>query len=312
MDINDLSMTVFTIFAQMSVGAFVVLGVVHLVARAKGRSPEEVDKLTDPALYAIGVTLVLGLLASMLHLGNVVNVFNVILNVGTSWLSREIAFGVAFAGLGFVFALAQWFKVGTPGARQILAGVTALVGLGLVFSMGMIYYTLETVPAWNTWVTPVQFFTTTFLLGSLAVGTALVSTVMWRRRRALQQGEQAITDPSALQMLTTTLKGVAVAAIALLGTHVVVTPMHLASLSGGGPSALQSAAVYSGAWLATWLTLVFLGAGLLGLLVYRFASMTREDPTRLATVATTAFVFVLAGEFVGRSLFYESVTLIGM
>ena len=312
MNLTDFSMIVFTVLAQMSVGAFVVLGVVHLVARARGRNAEEVDRLTDPALYAIGVTLVLGLLASVLHLGNPVNVFNVILNVGTSWLSNEIAFGLGFAALGFAFAAAQWFKVGSAGARQVLAGLTALVGLGLVFSMSMIYFTLDAVPAWNTWTTPVQFFITTFLLGSLAVGTALMSTVMWRRRRALAEGDEVASDPQTMELLTTSLKGIAIASVALLGTHVVVTPVHLAGLSSGEAAAVQSVAAYSAGWLAVWLSLVFIGAGLLAVFVYRFAATTREDPTRLAAVATIAFVFVLAGEFVGRSLFYESFALVGM
>lgn len=312
MNVTDFSMITFTVLAQMSVGAFVVLGVVHLTARARGRSAEEVDRLTDPVLYAIGVTLVLGLLASLLHLGNPANVFNVILNVGTSWLSNEIAFGIGFAALGFAFAASQWFKVGSANLRQALAGLTALVGLGLVFSMSMIYYTLAAVPAWNTWTTPVQFFTTTFLLGSLAVGTALMSTVMWRRRQALAHGEEVSSDPQEMQLLTTSLKGIAIASVALLGIHFVVTPLHLAGLSTGDATAAQSVAAYSSGWLAVWLSLVFIGAGLLAVFVYRFATLAREDPTRLAAVATIAFAFVLAGEFVGRSLFYESFTLVGM
>lgn len=76
---TDLSMVVFTVLAQMSVGAFVVLGVVQLLARVRGgRSAEEVDRLTDPALYAVGVTLVLGFIASAFHLGTPMNAVNVL------------------------------------------------------------------------------------------------------------------------------------------------------------------------------------------------------------------------------------------
>ena len=41
----------------------------------------------------------LGLLISMLHMNDVTNVFNVIRHWDSSWLSREILFGVAFAGI---------------------------------------------------------------------------------------------------------------------------------------------------------------------------------------------------------------------
>ena len=46
--------------------------------------------------------------------------------------------------------------------------VTALFGVGLVVSQVMIYYSLVTVPAWNSWATWVQFFGTALLLGALA------------------------------------------------------------------------------------------------------------------------------------------------
>ncbi|RYV49292.1 dimethyl sulfoxide reductase anchor subunit family protein, partial [Pengzhenrongella frigida] len=181
MNTHELPMIIFTVLGQMSVGAFVVLGIVQ-VAAARRYGAGAIDKVTDPALYAIGPALVLGLGASMLHMNDITNTLNVVRHLGTSPLSAEIVFGVAFAGLGFVFAAAQWFKWGTPRLRQVLAGLTALVGLGLVASMSMIYYTLVTVPAWHSWATPVQFFTTTFLLGTLAVGAALTGAVMWRRR----------------------------------------------------------------------------------------------------------------------------------
>ena len=61
MNVHELPMIVFTILAQMSVGAFVVLGAIQVTARVRGRvSGEQLDRLTDPALYAVGVTLVFG------------------------------------------------------------------------------------------------------------------------------------------------------------------------------------------------------------------------------------------------------------
>ena len=310
---TDLSMTVFSIFAQMSVGAFVVLGVVQVLARTRGgRSTEEIDRLTDPATYAVGVTLVLGLAASIFHLGTPMNAINVLRHLDASWLSREIAFGIGFAGLGFVFAAMQYFKWGSAQLRQALAGLTALVGVGLVVSMSMIYTSLAAVPAWSTWVTPVQFAITTLLLGSLAVGAAFMSTVMWRRRRMAQQGEEPATDERDLATITTSLKGIAVASIVLLGAAFVVIPVHLNALSQGGATTLASAEVFSGGMFVLRLALVFLGAGLLGLFVYRFAARTERNPQPLAIVATVAFGLVFVGEFIGRSMFYESMTRIGM
>ena len=66
MNTHELPMILFTVLSQMSVGAFVALGVVQILA--VGRYPRSViDRLADPALLAIGPTLVLGLIASMFH-----------------------------------------------------------------------------------------------------------------------------------------------------------------------------------------------------------------------------------------------------
>ena len=176
MNTHELPMILFTVLSQMSVGAFVALGVVQILA--VGRYPRSViDRLADPALLAIGPTLVLGLIASMFHMNDIANTFNVFRNIGTSWLSREIVFGVAFAALGFLFFIMQWRKIASPGIRQALAALTALVGLGLVWCQSMIYYSLVTVPAWHHWATPLRFFATTILLGSLAIGVAMAAAL---------------------------------------------------------------------------------------------------------------------------------------
>lgn len=309
MNISELPMIIFTVLAQMSVGAFVVLGVVQAVASHR-YGAAAVDKVTDPALYAIGPVLVFGLIASMFHMNDVTHTLNVVRHLGSSWLSAEIVFGVAFAGLGFAFAAAQRFAWGTTRLRQALAALTAIVGLVLVFSMSMIYYSLPTVPAWHTWATPAQFFTTTFLLGALAVGAALTGAVMWRQRHSTATAATA-TEASPDQLLTTCLKGIGIGAVVLLGVEFLIIPLHIATLSAGGGAATASAAVFTGAWFLARLVLVFLGAGLLAVFLYRYAS-TRTAPRILAIVATSAFVLVLAGELIGRSLFYESMKRIGM
>lgn len=310
MNVHELPMIVFTVLAQMCVGAFVVLGVVQVAAsRRYGR--DMVDKVTDPALYAIGPVLVLGLAASTFHMHDPFNVINVFRHVGSSWLSREIVTGMGFAGLGFAFALAQWFRWGSVRLRQGLAVATAVVGLGLVLSMSMIYYTLVTVPAWHTWATPAQFFVTTFLLGSLAVGTAFIGTIVWRQRLAARAGSAYVADEDTRRMLATALKGIGVAAVVLLGLEFVIIPLHIADLSAAGGAAAASAEAFSGAWFVARLVLVFLGAGVLALLLYRHAS-PRARVRSLAVLTTAAFALALAGEFVGRSLFYDSMTRIGM
>ncbi|MGL5247981.1 MAG: dimethyl sulfoxide reductase anchor subunit family protein, partial [Brooklawnia sp.] len=141
MNVAELPMILFTVIAQMCVGAFLVLGVVQTLGSLRF-SAKAIDQVADPALLAIGPAMVFGLAVSMFHMHDVTNTFNVIRHAGSSWLSREILFGTGFAALGFLFAVVQLLKWGRPRLRQALAVLTALVGVGLVYSMSMIYYSL--------------------------------------------------------------------------------------------------------------------------------------------------------------------------
>lgn len=303
MHVEELPLVLFTICAQMSVGAFVVLGMINVLGARHGR--ETVDRVTDPALYAIGPTLVFGLLASMLHLGNPVNALNSLRHLESSWLSREILFGVLFAGLGAAFAVSQWFKWFSPALRQALAVVTAVVGLALVWSMSQVYV-LVTVPAWDSWATPVRFFTTTFLLGSLAVGLALALDAAFRSRRSAY-------PPAAASLMASTVRWITIGAMAMVAVEFVVLPVYLgqmATAEGAAAAASTSTLSASGLVIARIL-LVVLGVALLGFYLFKLAR--KAPPVRaLVPVVAVAFVLVLAGETLGRTLFYASFERIGM
>ncbi len=294
MNTHDWSLVVFTILAQMAVGSFVVLSIARFLAVRKA-GQVEADRLTDRALLAIGPVLVLGLLASFFHLGNPLNAYNAIGNIGSSWLSREIFSGVAFAGLGAVFAFTQWRKIGSAGMRNVLAVITALVGLGLVYSMSQVYL-LRTVAVWDTVLTPVSFFATTILLGSLAIGAALVANYAY-----IQRKNPGCAEVQCL-LLRSTLRWIAIVSIVTLGVEFVVVPLYMAYLATTAGEMLVGT---FNTLLIVRLVLVFLGAGLFAAVVYRNAvSAGRERIMGYWTYG--AFVLVLIGEVIGRFLFYAT------
>ena len=305
--LDELPLVIFTIIAQMSVGSFVVLGLIHLFGARSGR--DVIDKVSDPALYAIGPILVLGLLASMMHLGTPIRAINALRHLDSSWLSREILFGLLFAAVGGAFAFSQWFKWLTPRLRQALAGLAALVGLALIWSMTMVYL-LPTVPAWDSWATPARFFATTFLLGSLAVGAALVVTADVRRRR-----RGSVADAVSERVIMSSLRGIAIGAIAMLGVEFVVLPLYLGKLATDGSAATTASAgtlvTTYGGYAVAQLVLVFLGVALLGVFLSRLAK--RFSTARMLAIApVAAFVLVSAGEIIGRMLFYASYARVGL
>ena len=307
MDTRELALIAFTILSQMSVGAFVVLGIVNLYAVRKA-GEAEADRMSDRALLAIGPVLVLGIIASFFHLGNPLNAPLAVLNFGSSWLSREIAFVVVFSILGAVFAFMQWRKLGTMQVRRSLAVVTAVIGLAQVVSMAMVYM-LPTQPYWNTLGTVVAVLSTAFLLGSLAVGVALVANYAYLRRKNPNCAE------TQCALLRDVVKGIALVSILLVGVELVASPLQLSLLAAtGNAAAIESAGLlYNeyGVIFALRLVLAVIGAGVFALFLFR--SATTEGRERLmGNLVYGAFALVLVAEVLGRYLFYAAHTKIGL
>jgi anaerobic dimethyl sulfoxide reductase subunit C (anchor subunit) len=307
MNTNELALVIFTVVMQMTVGAFCVLGVAHFFA-ARRHGAAEADRLSDRALLAIGPFVVFSLLVTLLHLGSPLKAYGAIMNVGSSWLSREILLSVLFCGGGAVFAFLQWRKLSTPTVRNALALVVAVVGLALVFSMAMVYH-LSNVPAWNSLATPASFFITTFLLGSLAIGAAFVANFWYIRRKKL--------DAQSVQynLLAGSLRWIALASLALLGLQFVVLPLYLTTLgtqdSTAAVTSVTLIAQQQGLIFGLRLALLFVGAGLLSAYVYTTASS--ESKLRVVgNVTYVAFALVLISELLGRYLFYASMVGVGL
>jgi len=298
MSIRDWALIVFTILAQTSVGALWVLLVTRYLAGRKYEM-EEVDRLTDRALMAIGPVIVLGGVASLFHLSRPFSAYLAVVNIGTSWLSRESFFGAAFAGLVIVFAILQWRKIGTISLRNVIAWLTALVGLGLIVSMSSVYM-LPTYPSWDSWVTPVTFFTSTLLMGTLAMGAALVANYVYMQRK-----EPDYADAQS-KLMRGTLRRIAVAAVVLLGVEFVVLPIYLALLAAGPRAALLSVQLMAGpfSWaLVLRVALASFGAVLAIMFMYQ-NTINPGQEKMLGKLTYAAFVLVLLAEVLGRFLFY--------
>ena len=295
----------FTILAQLSVGMFVVLGVVHFFA-IRNYNSEEAERLSDYALLAIGPGLVLGLLASLAHLGTPIMAFLAVTNLNTSWLSWEILLGVLFAILGGVFAFMQWRKIAPFAVRNVIAWLAAIDGLALVYVMSRIYRQ-PTIPSWNTVLTTISFYTTALLLGTMGVGAAFVGSYAYFKRKNPDCAEDLC------ELLERTIRGISVTAMLLLGVEFVVTPLYIAYLAYSNATSAAAVTItqtYDVIFIVR-LVLVFLGAGLLGVFLYR--NTLSIDRVRVMTYLTySAFILVLIAEVLGRFLFYASYVNIGV
>jgi anaerobic dimethyl sulfoxide reductase subunit C (anchor subunit) len=290
----------------MSVGTFVVLGIVNTLARRK-YGVKAADMLSDRALLAIGPVIILAFIASLFHLGSPFSAYRAVANLGTSWLSREILSGILFAITGGLFAVMQWRKIGSEMIRTVIAWVAAAIGLFFIFAMSNVYM-VETIPTWDTVFTPLSFFATTFLLGILAVAAAYVATYAYVARR------QPVDAEAEREYLRWTLQGLALVSILMLGVIFVLIPTNLAYQYTGplaGVSTMRDVIAEYGMVLLIRLILVFLGAGLLAVVLIR-NTLSAGRESALSTLAYSAFALVLISEILGRFLFYASYVRVGI
>ncbi len=122
---------------------------------------------------AVGLAVV-GLLSSTFHLGHPERAWRAFTQWRSSWLSREGVCAVVTLGLYGVYGLNWIFS------DERIAWLGYLVSFGsilTVFTTAMIYAQLRTVPAWNSWMTPVCY-----LLFSITCGVMLVAAFgEWNR-----------------------------------------------------------------------------------------------------------------------------------
>ena len=274
-----------------------------------------------------------GLVASMFHMNDVFNVLNVFRHFGTSWLSNEIVFGLTFAALGFLFAIMQWYKLGSHLLRQIIAGLAALAGIALIYSMAMIYMTLDSVPAWNSPVVMFHFFATALLLGSLAVGTAV--TINLHRHAARAEARPA-ADPegprggavatktrartevpraetNAFALTAVIVRTIAVCTV-ILGSAILVSYiLYIIELSGGNAASVEAAGAFASQTFVARLLLLITASILMALFAHKMAGDAAGlDTQNLAGLMFIALVLATIGELVGRAFHYDLLTKIGI
>jgi len=266
---KERSLVVFTLLAQLAVGVFWVSG---------GLDSWPGYKM---ALLAAPVLMALGMLASFFHLGSPLNAWRAFSNLRSSWLSREVLCSVLFAGASGLVAALEWFELAPAAVHNAIVWTTALLGLALISSMANAYRA-RTVPAWDTWATPISFFTTSLLLGGLAVGAMLAF------------------DPAApTELIRLALRRIAVGSIVLLGVQLIVVSLWLARLAGEPGAAARAAARVTQEHrliLRLRFALAILGMAAAGIGLFAWG----------ASATILAFVLVLASEVLGRVLFYEA------
>ena len=151
---------VLTLLTQLSLGT--VASAVLL--EAGGASVGGRAGLVGAALAA-WLSAAVALSAAVLHLGRPSRALKALRNLGTSWLSREVAAFSAFSLVSFAYA-ASWTAAGgwLPGLG--LGLLAAALGVAGVYASARLYLVAAR-PVWNSRRTPVGFFATAAATGPL-------------------------------------------------------------------------------------------------------------------------------------------------
>lgn len=273
----------FTLVSQLAIGSFIFLVLIRSMLAHK--DAPSAQRLTSFGFLAVGPLMALALIFSLFHLGTPMGAYRSILNLGSSWLSREILTAGAFFVLWFVTYKAYQKETAGNG----LGWMTSIVGLLVIFSMASIYGT-SVRPAWDNVNTYVAFFGTTLALGSLGAASLIVYGA---KGSALSQETLAV------------LKKVSLVGVVAVILPLIYLPFFISGLGSGVEASQASAQLLYGSYAFPLIiggVFSLLGAGLLFYGLGKTVS-TKSIPTNLVYLA---LVMVIAGEFIARYVFYAT------
>ncbi|ELU0012781.1 dimethyl sulfoxide reductase anchor subunit [Salmonella enterica] len=277
---HEWPLMIFTVFGQCVAGGFIVLA----LALMKGDLRAETQQRVIACMFGLWVLMGIGFIASMLHLGSPMRAFNSLNRVGASALSNEIASGSVFFAVGGIGWLLAVLKKLPPALRTLWLIITMVLGVVFVWMMVRVYNSIDTVPTWYSVWTPLGFFLTLFmggLLGYLLLRIAGVNG--WAMRL---------------------LPAVSVLALVVIAIMVAMQGAELATIHSSIQQA--SALVPDYGSLMAW-RMVLLAAALCCWIVPQLKGYQPAVP-----LLSVAFILMLAGELIGRGVFYGLHMTVGM
>ncbi|ENG0701672.1 dimethyl sulfoxide reductase anchor subunit [Salmonella enterica subsp. enterica serovar Bareilly] len=277
---HEWPLMIFTVFGQCVVGGFIVLA----LALMKGDLRAETQQRVIACMFGLWVLMGIGFIASMLHLGSPMRAFNSLNRVGASALSNEIASGSVFFAVGGIGWLLAVLKKLPPALRTLWLIITMVLGVVFVWMMVRVYNSIDTVPTWYSVWTPLGFFLTLFMGGPL-LGYLLLRI--------------AGVNGWAMRLLP----AVSVLALVVIAIMVAMQGAELATIHS---SIQQASALPDYGSLMAW-RMVLLAAALCCWIVPQLKGYQPAVP-----LLSVAFILMLAGELIGRGVFYGLHMTVGM
>lgn len=307
MNLREWALPFYTILVQLALGTLFALWLIRAFAASK-YAKEQIDHIIDNSVLVIFITIGAGMLGAHSHLSRPLQSFLAILNLRSSWLSREIVFNLLFFLSTGGLLLLQMTGKGTWRLKTAMGWLAILVGSANVYCMARIYL-LPTQAAWNTPITILSFFTTAFLLGVMALASLLIMDLRYSELRQLPKtGLQAVVIQKSLKWMA--------AAAGVLAVLIIVQQTYLlVSLSQSSQNTAQISVLLL-LQLYPVLFTMRMGTLILGVislaLVVAWQARNQTLVSKLLVPIYLTCLLVMVGEILGRFLFYATHVRLGI
>ena len=275
---HEWPLVLFTVLGQCVAGALIVSGYGWLTAK-----DERVKQRIVRSMFFLWLVMGIAFLASVMHLGSPLRAFNSLNRIGASALSNEIASGSLFFAVGGLWWLVAFLGKMPATLGKIWLLLSMLLGLVFVYAMTNVYQ-IDTVPTWYNGYTTLPFFMTMLLSGPLFA--------------ALLLGAAGVSCSPAR------FAGISVLALLVTVAVVVLQGLSLCEIHSSVQNA--GALVPDYASLQVWRILLLVA----GLGCWICPLVRRKEPS--VGGLALGLVSVLAGEIIGRGLFYGLHMTVGM
>ncbi|NLS56447.1 dimethyl sulfoxide reductase anchor subunit family protein [Hafnia alvei] len=277
---HEWPLMIFTVLGQCVVGGFIVLA----LALISGRLDNDRTRRVHLSMFFLWVLMGIAFIASVMHLGSPMRAFNSLNRIGESALSNEIASGSVFFAVGGIYWLLAVLNKMPAALGKLWLAVTMVLGLFFVYAMCRVYQ-IDTVPTWHNGYTTLGFVLTMF------IGGPLLGFLLLRAAGVCGCAMRILPVISGLAVL------ISVASVAMQGFGLAEIHSSVQQASALIPS--------FGALLAWRLALLVLGLGCW------ICPMIKGRAPSVAWLVI-AFLLVVAGELIGRGMFYGLHMTVGM
>jgi anaerobic dimethyl sulfoxide reductase subunit C (anchor subunit) len=280
---------VFTTFICLSAGTFGSIAIASL--------KEKYETIQLPGLIFAFVALIIGGLASVLHLQTPTRYFAQFGNI-SSGINQEIGM-IALVGILMVIYFIQLRRNGN--ANKVIKILSALLSLALVLVMSHSYL-MPAIPAWNTLLLPLYYVLHALLLGVLVTVVLLaIGTAESAQGSKLNTAALAVLGVFALSIAAYTFYFTSLSS----GAYSAVLHVDTTTVPPVDPATIGARLISGDLALLYWGAVIGIGLilPLVVLLIARKAS-GGQAATLISTSAIIGIVAVIVGGLAFRVLLY--------